>query len=90
MPAWRTLEKVVAMQRKHAQPGQRIENDLQTNGTLRTDDWAQFPKQNRFRVGLSIDGPRDIHDHYRISKHAEPTFDKVHAAAQMLRKHGAH
>ena len=82
------FEKVVALQKKHAKAGQRIENDLQTNGTLLTDDWANFLKENRFLVGLSIDGPRDIHDHYRISKHAEPTFDKVFAAAQTLQKHG--
>ena len=82
------FEKVVALQEKHAKPRQRIENDLQTNGTLLTDDWARFLKQHRFLVGLSIDGPRDIHDHYRISKHAEPTFDQVFAAAQALRKHG--
>ena len=82
------FEKVVALQRKHSKSGQRIENDLQTNGTLLDDDWAKFLKQNNFLVGLSIDGPRDIHDHFRLTKHAEPTFDKVYAAAQMLRRHG--
>ena len=82
------FEKVVALQRKHAKAGQRIENDLQTNGTLLDDDWATFLRQNNFLVGLSIDGPREIHDHFRVSKHAEPTFDKVVAAAQMLRRHG--
>ena len=82
------FEKVVALQKKHAKPGQRIENDLQTNGTLLDEDWARFLKEHRFLVGLSIDGPREIHDHYRITKHAEPTFDRVFAAAKMLRKHG--
>jgi len=82
------FEKVVALQKKHAKPGQRIENDLQTNGTLLDEDWARFLREHRFLVGLSIDGPREIHDHYRISKHAAPTFDKVYAAAQTLRKHG--
>ena len=82
------FEKVVALQRKHAKAGQRIENDLQTNGTLLDDDWATCLRQNNFLVGLSIDGPREIHDHFRVSKHAEPTFDKVVAAAQMLRRHG--
>jgi uncharacterized protein len=82
------FEKVVALQKKHAKTGQRIENDLQTNGTLLDDDWARFLKQQRFLVGLSIDGPREIHDHCRITKHAEPTFDQVFAAAKMLQKHG--
>ncbi len=82
------FEKVVALQKKHAKPGQRVENDLQTNGTLLDEDWARFLKEHRFLVGLSIDGPREIHDHYRITKHAEPTFDRVFAAAKTLRRHG--
>jgi uncharacterized protein len=82
------FEKVVALQKKHAKPGQRVENDLQTNGTLLDEDWARFLKEHRFLVGLSIDGPREIHDHYRITKHSEPTFDLVFAAAKMLRRHG--
>ena len=82
------FEKVVTLQKKHAKPGQRIENDLQTNGTLLDADWARFLKQHRFLVGLSVDGPREIHDHYRVTKHAEPTFDRVFAAARMLQKHG--
>lgn len=81
------FEKIVALQRKHARAGQRIENDLQTNGTLLDKDWARFLKENRFLVGLSIDGPRDIHDRYRIDKHGEPTFDRVFAAAQLLQRH---
>ncbi len=82
------FEKVIALQKKHAKAGQRIENDLQTNGTLLDDDWARFLKQHQFLVGLSIDGPREIHDRCRITKHAEPTFDQVFAAAKMLQKHG--
>jgi len=80
--------KVVALQRKHAKPGQRVENDLQTNGTLLDEDWARFLKEHNFLVGLSIDGPREIHDHFRVTKHGEPTFDKVFAAAQMLHRYG--
>jgi len=53
------FRKVVALQRKHAKAGQRIENDLQTNGTLLDEDWARFLKEHRFLVGLSIDGPRE-------------------------------
>jgi uncharacterized protein len=80
--------KAVALQRKYAKPGQRIENDLQTNGTLLDEAWARFLKEHRFLVGLSIDGPRDIHDHYRVTKGGEPTFDKVVAAAKLLARHG--
>jgi uncharacterized protein len=82
------FRKVVALQAKHARPGQRIENDLQTNGTLLDEDWAHFLKEHDFLVGLSIDGPREIHDRFRVTKQAEPTFDRVFAAARMLRKHG--
>ncbi|MCJ7557676.1 MAG: anaerobic sulfatase maturase [Gammaproteobacteria bacterium] len=82
------FEKVVALQKKHAKPGQRIENDLQTNGTLLDEDWARFLKQHGFLVGLSVDGPRKIHDYYRITKRGEPTFDTVYAAARMLQRFG--
>jgi uncharacterized protein len=82
------FRKVVALQRKYAKPGQRIENDLQTNGTLLDDEWAAFLKEHRFLVGLSIDGPRAIHDHFRITKQGEPTFDAVYTAAQSLRRAG--
>jgi uncharacterized protein len=80
------FEKVVELQRKYARAGQRIENDLQTNGTLLDQEWAGFLKQHRFLVGLSIDGPQEIHDRFRIDKHGEPTFDKVMAAADLLRR----
>jgi uncharacterized protein len=82
------FRKAVALQRKYARPGQRIENDLQTNGTLLDEEWGAFLKEHRFLVGLSIDGPREIHDHFRISKQGKPTFDAVYGAAQMLRRAG--
>ena len=82
------FRKVVALQRKHAKAGQRIENDLQTNGTLLDEEWARFLKEHRFLVGLSIDGPKAIHDKYRITKRGAPTFDTVYAAAQMLKRFG--
>ena len=52
------FRKVVAFEKKHAKPGQRIENDLQTNGTLLDEEWCEFLKDHRFLVGLSIDGPQ--------------------------------
>ncbi len=81
-------EKVVALQRRYARPGQRVENDLQTNGVLIDEDWAKFLKANRFLVGLSIDGPKDVHDALRVSKQGKPTFDAVMTAAQLLKRHG--
>ncbi len=82
------FRKVVALQRKYAKAGQRIENDLQTNGTLLDEDWARFLKEHRFLVGLSIDGPKEIHDKYRVTKRGAPTFDTVYAAAKMLKRFG--
>ncbi len=80
--------RVVALQKKYEKSGQRIENDLQTNGVLLNEEWAAFLKEHRFLVGLSIDGPRELHDAFRVNKGGAPTFDKVMAAARLLRKSG--
>lgn len=80
--------KAVALEKKYARPGQRIQNDLQTNGTLLDEEWAAFLKANRFLVGLSIDGPQELHDRCRITKGGQPSFDKVFRTAQLLRRHG--
>ena len=82
------FERVVALQKKYAKPGQRIENDLQTNGVLLNEKWVAFLQEHRFLVGLSIDGPRELHDRFRVNKGGAPTFDKVMAAANLLRKSG--
>ncbi len=82
------FKRVVSFQKQYAKPGQRVENDLQTNGVLLNEDWAAFLKENHFLVGLSIDGPRELHDRYRINKGGAPTFDKVMAAANLLRRTG--
>ncbi len=81
------FRKVIVFEKRHAKPGQRIENDLQTNGMLLDEEWCSFLKENRFLVGLSIDGPREIHDHYRVTKGGRPTFDRVFAGAKLLQKH---
>jgi uncharacterized protein len=80
--------RVVALQKKYEKSGQRIENDLQTNGVLLNEDWAKFLKEHCFLVGLSIDGPRALHDRFRVNKGGAPTFDKVMAGANLLRKFG--
>jgi uncharacterized protein len=82
------FEKVVAIEAKYKKVNQRIENDLQTNGTMLTEEWALFLKKNNFLVGLSCDGPKEFHDQYRITKGGEPTHDKVMSAARLLRQHG--
>ena len=82
------FEKVVALQEKYKKPHQSIENDLQTNGTLLDPEWAAFLKRNNFLVGLSCDGPKELHDHYRVTKGGQPTHDKVMAAARLLKQHG--
>ncbi len=69
-------------------PGQRVLYTIQTNGTLLDDEWGEFFKQNDFLVGLSIDGPREIHDTYRVDKGGKPTFDRVMAGLEVLQRHG--
>ena len=79
-------KKVVALEKKYAN-GKQIENDLQTNGTLLNDEWCEFLKKNNFLIGLSIDGPAELHDIHRFNKGGKPTFDKVWNAVQLLHKH---
>ncbi|MFT4270296.1 MAG: anaerobic sulfatase maturase [Pantoea sp.] len=81
------FEKVITLQKKYQKPGQRIENDLQTNGILINDNWARFLKQHHFLVGLSIDGPAELHDRYRITRSGKPTFDKVMEGVAALKRH---
>ncbi|MEI6361834.1 MAG: anaerobic sulfatase maturase [Actinomycetes bacterium] len=80
----RTLE----LEARLAAPGQRILNTLQTNATLIDDEWAAFLAENAFLVGVSIDGPREMHDHYRVDKGGKPTFDRVIAGLDALKRHG--
>lgn len=81
------FRNVVELQARYKKPEQRIENDLQTNGVLLDDDWALFLKQHRFLVGLSCDGPADLHDLHRVSKGGQPTHERVVAAARLLQRH---
>jgi uncharacterized protein len=81
------FEKVVALEKKYQRPNQRIENDLQTNGTLLNDEWCAFLRQNKFLVGLSIDGPQELHDRFRVDKGGQPTFEKVFAAGRLLQRY---
>lgn len=78
---------IVALQEKYQPAGQRIENDLQTNATLLTDEWCRFLKQQRFLMGVSIDGPRALHDAYRVDRKGQPTFDAVMRGIALLKRH---
>jgi uncharacterized protein len=79
----RTLELEEELRR----PGQRILNTIQTNGTLLDDEWGAFLHDHDFLVGLSIDGPREMHDAYRVDKGGKPTFDRVVRGLDVLRRH---
>ena len=79
--------RAVALQAQHAAPGQRVENTLQTNGTLLTEEWCEFLREHGFLVGLSLDGPRDCHDAYRRDPAGAPTLHRVMSAARLLKAH---
>lgn len=79
--------RAVALQKLHG-AGRQIENSFQTNGTLIDEEWAAFLAESRFLVGLSLDGPREIHDRYRRYRSGAPTFDLVMAALERLQRHG--
>ena len=81
------FREVVELQKRHAN-GKEIDNAFQTNGVLLNDEWGAFLKENKFLVGISIDGPRHLHDAYRVDKGGEPTFDKVMAGLAALKRHG--
>ncbi len=78
---------IVALQEKHRLPGQTILNGMQTNGSLLDDDWGRFLAQERFVVGISMDGPQDIHDRFRLTKDGKPSFERTHRGYEILRKH---
>lgn len=79
--------KAIGFQKKYAD-GKNIFNTLQTNGTLITEDFASFFHDNAFLIGISIDGPEDIHDRFRRDKGGAPTFDKVIRGLERLYRHG--
>src|SRR5205814_825336 len=80
------FERVVDLQKKYAN-GKKIENALQTNGTLLDNEWGDFLARNRFLIGLSIDGPEELHDAYRVDKGGQPTFARVMRGLDILKKY---
>lgn len=79
--------KALSLQQKYA-GGRRIDNVIQTNGTLLTDEWCEFFAQKHWLVGISIDGPQPDHDHYRLTAAGKPSWQKVMQGIKLLKKHG--
>jgi uncharacterized protein len=90
-PTLMTVEffrRSVELVEKYRRPGQIVQHTFQTNGILLDDEWCAFFKEHDFLVGLSVDGPREIHDAYRLDRAKKGTFDKVMKGWRHLREHG--
>lgn len=79
-------ERALQLQRRYAR-GRQVVNSIQTNGTLLTPEWCEFLRENDFLVGISIDGPRNVHDAYRRTSADGPSFDRVMQGLQLLKDH---
>ena len=77
-------KKAIELQKKYAN-GRTIDNCIQTNGTLLTDEWCKFLKENNFLVGVSIDGPQEFHDEYRRNRQGQPSFQKVMKGINLIK-----
>ena len=88
-PLMRSIDfykKAMELQKKYAH-GKQIDNVIQTNGTLLTDEWCEFFAKNHWLVGISIDGPQEYHDHYRVTPAGKPSWEKVMQGISLLKKH---
>ncbi len=81
------FRRVVELQKKYARPDLEVNNGLQTNGTLLDDEWGKFLHDEKFLIGLSIDGPEELHNRYRLDVQGRGTFDRVMAGLDVLRRH---
>ncbi|MDC7240505.1 MAG: radical SAM protein, partial [Spirochaetales bacterium] len=81
------FEDVLRLQKKHNIRNIKISNSIQTNGTLITDEMARFFKENDFLVGISIDGPEELHNRYRLNRSGKDSFHQVMAGIEKLKKH---
>jgi uncharacterized protein len=79
---------IVEIQKRHQSDQKRIINGIQTNGTLLTAKWCRFLKKHSFSVGLSLDGPQEMHDAYRLTKHGKPTHERALRGYYLLQEHG--
>jgi uncharacterized protein len=82
------FRRILDLQRRHRPPGREILNGIQTNGTLIDEEWCRFFAAERFYVGVSIDGPRELHDGQRVSKNGEYTHKQAVRAFKLLKKYG--
>jgi uncharacterized protein len=80
--------KIVEIQRAYRPAGRTIANGMQTNGTLLDEEWGRFLAAEGFSVGLSLDGPRELHDRYRLTRDGRSSFDQTMRGFEILRRHG--
>jgi uncharacterized protein len=81
------FKKSIEYQQKYKKPNMTFQNTMQTNGVLLDDEWCQFFKENNFLIGISIDGPKELHDAYRVDKGGKGSFDRVMQGLHYLQKH---
>lgn len=81
------FRRAVELQKKYGGTGRQVSNTLQTNGVLLDDEWCRFFRDNKFLLGISIDGPKEFHDKYRIDHSGKGTFDSVMRGIETCRKH---
>lgn len=81
------FRRAMAVEKKYLKPGMSVENTFQTNGILIDAEWCKFFRDNNFLVGISLDGPRHLHDVYRRDKGGNPTFDSVVKAVRLMQEH---
>lgn len=81
------FRRIVALQRKHRPPDRRITNGMQTNGNLLDEEWCRFLATEGFGIGLSLDGPREMHDRYRVTRGGKPSHRQTLRAFRLLRRH---
>jgi len=79
-------QRALELQQRYA-GGRQIDNCLQTNGTLLTDEWCAFFKEHHFLIGISIDGPQELHDHYRKTRNGQPSWERVMKGIRLLQQH---
>jgi len=84
------FRRIVELQRRHRIPGREIVNDIQTNGTLLDGDWCRFLASEGFYVGLSLDGPAELHDAHRVTKGGNPTHAQAVNGLRLLQRFGIH
>ena len=82
------FQRIIDLQRRHSRAGKRIVNGMQTNGTLLDEGWCRFLAEHGFYVGISLDGPEDIHDEYRHTKDGKPTHSEAIRGYRLLQRYG--